>query len=45
MYQNKKGEPLELVLYKYDTCWFCRSVMAAIEELQSKVAPDGAKVH
>ena len=38
MYQNKKGEPLELVLYKYDTCWFCRSVMAAIEEMQLTIS-------
>ncbi len=34
MYQNKNGEPLELVLYKYDTCWFCRNVMGAIAEMK-----------
>lgn len=38
MYQNKKGEPLELVLYKYDTCWFCRSVMEAIEQMQLTIS-------
>lgn len=38
MYQNKNGEPIELILYKYDTCWFCRSVMAAIEEMQLTIS-------
>jgi len=38
MYQNKNGEPLELVLYKYDSCWFCRSVMAAIIEMKLTIS-------
>ena len=37
MYQNKNGEPLELVLYKYDGCWFCRNVMVAIAEMQLNI--------
>ena len=38
MYENKKGEPLNLVLYKYDSCWFCQKVMRAIDNLQLNVA-------
>ncbi len=38
MYENRKGEPLELVLYKYDSCWFCQKVLRAIDALQLNVA-------
>ena len=31
--QNKSGDPLNLVLYKSDTCFFCLKVFRAIEAL------------
>ncbi len=37
MLSDKAGRPLELILYKSDTCWFCHKVMDRINQLQLQI--------
>ena len=37
MYTTLSGEPLELVLYKSDSCYFCYGVVATLEALGMEI--------